>query len=174
MKKRGLKRYYRNLFNRNLAENFIINLKSGAAKYDFAHIHFDGYVLNRWNEIKLHLDALFRQLSLFKSNAINITMPFQVWGHVCFQRDLGCQVSLYVHTPNSDYDDFPMVFTNVSDYMITNRKELHDYLNKRQREGYEIRYSRNCDNEQEIVIAIMNVGLPIFTPIKDTSDETDR
>jgi len=58
--------------------------------------------------------------------------------------------------------------------MTTNRKELHDYLNKRQREGYEIRYSRNCDNEQEIVIAIMNVGLPIFTPIKDTSDETDR
>ena len=94
-------------------------------------------------------------------------------GDVCFQRDLGCQVSLYVHTPNRDYDDFPMVFTNVPDYMTTNRKELHDYLHKRQREGYEIRYSRNCDNEQEIVIAIMNVGLPIFTPIKDTSLGTD-
>ena len=58
MKSRGLKRYYRNLFNRNFAENFIIDLRSGVAEYDFAHIHFDGYVLDRWNEIKLHKTVL--------------------------------------------------------------------------------------------------------------------
>lgn len=80
MKKRGLKRYYCNIFNRNFAENFIIDLKSGVAEYDFAHIHFDGYVLNRWNEIKLHLDALFRQLSLFKSNAIKLLCLFKSGG----------------------------------------------------------------------------------------------
>lgn len=41
MKKRGLKRYYRNLFKKNFAEKIIAELKSGNAEYDYEHIHLD-------------------------------------------------------------------------------------------------------------------------------------
>ena len=55
MKKRGLKRYYRNLFKKNFAEKIIAELKSGNAEYDYEHIHLDGYPLTKWAEIKQHL-----------------------------------------------------------------------------------------------------------------------
>ena len=55
MKKRGLKRYYRNLSQITFAENIIAVLKSGAANYDYEHIHLDGYILTKWSEIKQHL-----------------------------------------------------------------------------------------------------------------------
>lgn len=48
------------------------------------------------------------------------------------------------------------------------------YLESMTTKGYDIRYSNNCDNEPEILIAMKNVGLPIFAPIKKASDEADR
>lgn len=62
MKKRGLKRYYRNLFKKNFAEKIIAELKSGNAEYDYEHIHLDGYPLTKWAEIKQHLDVLLASL----------------------------------------------------------------------------------------------------------------
>lgn len=52
MKKRGLKRYFRNLSKLNFAEKIIAGLKSGSAEYDYEHIHLDGYTLTKWTEIK--------------------------------------------------------------------------------------------------------------------------
>lgn len=43
-----------------------------------------------------------------------------------------------------------------------NRAEWIDYLEKRAAEGYEIKYSTNCDNEPEIIIAVKNIGQPVF------------
>ena len=59
MKKRGLRRYYRNLSKVTFAEEIIVELKSGTASYDYKHIHLDGYILTKWSEIKQHIDALF-------------------------------------------------------------------------------------------------------------------
>lgn len=166
MKKRGLKRYFRNLYKLNFAEKIIAGLRSGNTEYDYEHIHLDGYPLIKWTEIKQHLDVLFAQLNVFKLNSEKICFPFQVWGYICFQRNFGCQIVLYVHTPNNDFDDFPMTFTNVSEFPTMNLKELLDYLESRMKNGYEIRYSKNCDGEPEIFIAIKNVGLPIFMESK--------
>lgn len=55
-----------------------------------------------------------------------------------------------------------MTFSNVSESPTINRKELLDYLDPKPADGYEIRYSKNCDGEPEIFIT-MNVGLPIYT-----------
>lgn len=77
MKKRGLKRYYRNLFKKNFAEKIIAELKSGNAEYDYEHIHLDGYPLTKWAEIKQHLDVLFSQLDTFRLNAETISSPFK-------------------------------------------------------------------------------------------------
>lgn len=162
MKTRGLKRYYRNLFKVNFAENIVAELKSGTANCDYEHIHLDGYVLTKWSEIKQHLDVLFSQLVIFRQNSATINFPFQVWGFICFQKDYGCQIALYIHTPNSGCDDFPHTQTNVSESPTINRKELLDYLKPRIADGYQIRYALNCDNEPEIFIAMPNVGLPIF------------
>ena len=162
MKKRGLKRYYRNLSQITFAENIIAVLKSGAANYDYEHIHLDGYILTKWSEIKQHLDVLFNQLDIFRQNSGTINSTFQVWGFICFQKDFGCQIALYVHTPNNGYDDFPHTQTDVSESPTINRKELLDYLKPRVAAGYQIRYALNCDNEPEIFIAMPNVGLSIF------------
>ena len=94
MKKRGLKRYYRNLNKRSYIEQIITGLRNGVVEYDYEHIHLDRYSLTKWSEIRLHLDVLFKLLDVFKSNYETIRMPFQVWGYVCFQRDLGCQIGL--------------------------------------------------------------------------------
>ena len=174
MKKRGLKRYYRNLHKSSYIEQIITGLRNGVVEYDYEHIHLDGYSLTKWSEIRLHLDVLFKLLAVFKFNSETIRMPFQVWGYVCFQRDLGCQIGLYIHTPNCDFDDFPMIISNISEIPTTRRKELLAYLESMTTKGYDIRYSNNCDKEPEIFIAIKNVGLPIFIPIKNASDETDR
>ena len=82
-------------------------------EYDYEHIHLDGYALTKWTEIKQHLDVLFSQLDTFRINTETISSPFQVWGYICLQRNYGCQIAMYVHTPNSDFDDFPMTFTDV-------------------------------------------------------------
>lgn len=161
MKKRGLKRYFRNLYKLNFAEKIIAGLKSGITEYDYEHIHLDGYPLTKWTEIKQHLDVLFAQLNVFKLNSEKICFPFQVWGYICIQRNYGCQIVLYVHTPNNDFDDFPMTFSNESESPTTDRKELLGYLEQKSANGYEIRYSKNCDGEPEIFITIRNVGLPI-------------
>lgn len=166
MKKRGLKRYYRNLNKRNYIEHIITGLRNGVVEYDYEHIHLDRYSLTKWSEIRLHLDVLFKLLDVFKSNSETIRMPFQVWGYVCFQRDLGCQIGLYIHTPNSDFDDFPMIITNISETPTIRREELLGYLESRMTNGYEVRYSKNCDGEPEIFIAIKNVGMPIFIEAK--------
>jgi|GEM_PF-1451862 hypothetical protein len=166
MKKRGLKRYYRNLSKMNFAGKIVAELKNGVAEYDYEHIHLDGYPLTKWTEIRHHLGVLFCQLDVFKLNAGTIYMPFQVWGYVCLQRDHGCQIALYVHTPNNDFNDFPMTFSNMSESPTTDRKELLGYLEQKPADGYEIRYSKNCDGEPEIFITIRNVGLPNSTNIK--------
>lgn len=162
MKKRGLRRYYRNLSKVTFAEEIIVELKSGTASYDYKHIHLDGYILTKWSEIKQHIDALFNQFETFRHNSVAITVPFQLWGFICFPKGFGCQIALYVHTPNGDYDDFPHTQTDVSESPTINRKELLDYLQSKIADGYQIRYSLNCDDEPEIYIAMSNVGLPIF------------
>ena len=68
----------------------------------------------------------------------------------------------HVHTPNKEFDDFPMKFEDVSEIPTINRAEWIDYLEKRAAEGYEIKYSTNCDNEPEIIIAVKNIGQPVF------------
>ncbi len=48
MKRRGLKRYYRNLRKANFIEKIMAGLKNGNAEYDYEHIHLDGYTLSKW------------------------------------------------------------------------------------------------------------------------------
>lgn len=162
MKKRGLRRYYRKLSKENFAEKIIAEMKSCSAEYDYEHIHLNGYSLTKWTEIKQHLDVLFRQLETFKQNSDTVNSPFQVWGYICLQKDYGCQIALYVHTPNSSYDDFPHTETEALESPTITQRELLDYLKARIADGYQISYSRNCDGEPEILIAMPNVGLPIF------------
>ncbi len=162
MKKRGLKRYYRNLSRLDYADRTVEEMRNGTSGYDYEHIHLNGYTLTKWAEIRSHLDILFDQLDIFRLNSNAICLPFQVWGYVCFQRDYGCQITLYLHTPNNDFDDFPMVFTGTLESPTVNRKELSDYFNAKIANGYTVRYSNNCDGEPEIFIGVRNVGLPIF------------
>ena len=110
MKKRGLKRYYRNLFKKNFAEKIIAELKSGNAEYDYEHIHLDGYPLTKWAEIKQHLDVLFSQLDTFRLNAESISSPAH--DIYAFNETADVRLQCMRSYPN-DFDDFPRTFTDV-------------------------------------------------------------
>lgn len=59
-----------------------------------------------------------------------------------------------------------MIISNISETPTIRREELLGYLESRMTNGYEVRYSKNCDGEPEIFIAIKNVGMPIFIEAK--------
>ena len=158
MKKRGLRRYYRNLAQCKPVLDLLRGRTSQQFGYDYEHFHFDGYPLTRWRAIKAHLDALFRQFEIAKEHITEFPAIFQMWGCVCFQREFGCQVMLYIHTPNSDADDYPADFSNFSHKQNIKSCEITSYLQNKGKEGFTLRYSLNCDNEPEILISYPGIG----------------
>ncbi len=86
-----------------------------------------------------------------------------MWGYVCFQREYGCQVILYMHTPNGDANDYPADFSNFSSIPTITKSEISNYFQSKIKDGFNLYYSINCDNEPEILISHSEIGEPIIT-----------
>ena len=163
MKKRGLRRYYKKLATRNPVLDLLHNREYQNFGYDYEHIHINDYVLTRWKEIKAHIEALCRQLKLVKDYINECPPTFQMWGYVCFQREYGCQVILYMHTPNGDANGYPADFSNFSSIPTITKSEISNYFQSKIKDGFNLYYSINCDNEPEILISHSEIGEPIIT-----------
>ncbi|WP_305152650.1 hypothetical protein [uncultured Duncaniella sp.] len=111
---------------------------------------------------KAHIEALCRQLKLVKDYINECPRTFQMWGYVCFQREYGCQVILYIHTPNSDANDYPADFSNFSSVLTISKSEILNYFQVKVKDGFNIYYSINCDDEPEILISHSEIGEPII------------
>ncbi len=85
-----------------------------------------------------------------------------MWGYVCFQREYGYQVILYIHTPNSDANDYPADFSNFSSVLTISKSEILNYFQVKVKDGFNIYYSINCDDEPEILISHSEIGEPII------------
>ena len=125
-KTRGLHRYYRTI--RGTAAGYRIDTDDGSW-YDFWHTHVDwrGYGNRSWRERRQHLVALF---DTFRSILRQIdtegwAMPHQVW--VFIEPTDSSVDAVYVHTPNSNRENFPHPFSNV-DWTAEVPERLRDLI----------------------------------------------
>lgn len=162
MKKRGLRRYYRNLALHNPVLNLLHNRIYQKFGYDYEHIHLNDYDLTCWKEIKQHLDALFRQMEIVQDHKNELPINFQLWGYVCFQKKFGCQVILYIHSPNSDANDYPADFSNFIRVPTVANPVILNYFQSKEEDGFSIYWSKNFDKEPEILITHPDIGDPII------------
>ncbi len=124
-KKRGLRRYYRNLDNSFNPEN--LSFKGENAWFDLFHFHIDNTGLgNRsWKSRVQHLDALFLIAEKIETKLGDFERPFQYWIEI-YEND-GWDDGVYIHTENPNHSTFPTSLTFDSDIKKTNTN-LIDYL----------------------------------------------
>lgn len=105
-KLRGVRRYFRGVFSK--VESFTLDVTDGVW-YDFWHYHPDwyGYGNLNWSMRARHLEALARSFGRFAQQLSQFHEPYQLWIYLDVQD--AAQDAVYVHTPNPNRDDFPMV-----------------------------------------------------------------
>ncbi len=129
-RKRGLKRYYRNLLIENDFKKKGVDLwfEESDIWFDNWHTHFDwyGYGNDSFKRRKPHLDKLFRHFYLLADLCKKIKTNFQLYV-ILLDFDSRSD-ALYLHTPNPNNSQFPLVFENIKPNSTLNNKELIDYI----------------------------------------------
>lgn len=76
-----------------------------------------------------------------------------------------------------DYEhihDYPADFSNFSSVPTITKSEILNYFQSKAKDGFNVYYSINCDNEPEILISHFEIGEPIITDErKEVTDETN-
>lgn len=105
-KLRGLRGYFRGVFNK--AASFNLDVSDGAW-YDFWHYHpdWEGYGNLNWPMRARHIDAPALLFTRFASQLSQYPKPYQLW--IYLDVNDAAQDAVFVHTPNPNRDDFPMV-----------------------------------------------------------------
>lgn len=143
-KKRGLRKYYRNLEKSFNPE--VLSFKGKNAWFDFFHFHIDNTGLgNRsWKSREQHLNALFLIAEKIETKLDGFEKPFQYWIEIY---EDSYDDAVYIHTENPNQSTFPTLLTFDSDLKITNTK-LEDYI---QRKNYVIKTKKLLDDGKPIV-----------------------
>lgn len=124
-KKRGLRKYYRNL--EKSFDKSILTVTGENAWFDFYHFHIDNTGLGNksWNSRKQHLDALFLIAEKVESLMREYDKPFQFWIEVYDHESW--DDAIYIHSENPNQSNFPTSLVFDKDVDVTNTK-LKDYL----------------------------------------------
>lgn len=143
-KKRGLRRYFRNLGSCFFVES--LDFSGGNQSwFDLYHIHVDGtgFGNKSWRSRKQHLDALFRIAGRVEAKLANLPVEFQYWIQVS-ECD-SSEDAVYIHTANPNGTEFPISIGFDSTKPRTTR--LVEYLAQQE---YQI-YTKTllCDNGKE-------------------------
>ncbi|OMF27629.1 hypothetical protein BK133_19460 [Paenibacillus sp. FSL H8-0548] len=108
MKKfRGKRRHFKKLWS--LIEGYELNVEDDSW-YDFWHRHLDFYGLGN-NSLKVrreHIKAHIHLYSKFLQQLKDFSKPYQTW--VCIHEEDSGADAVYVHTPNSNDENFPVKF----------------------------------------------------------------
>jgi hypothetical protein len=155
-RKRGLKRYYRNLKLQNDLDKRKIDFNSLNAWFDNSHWHFDwkGYGNNSFKRRKPHLDKLFRHFDLLVDKTKELKSAFQLYA-VLLDFD-SSNDALFLHTPNPNNSQFPFKFENLSKTSTLTNKALNGYI--KSVHGYEILYGQA--DEAFCLLYKTNIGQP--------------
>ncbi|NQX81107.1 MAG: hypothetical protein HRT66_03805 [Flavobacteriaceae bacterium] len=143
-KKRGLKRYYRNLGDYSFLEN--LDFSGGNNSwFDFYHFHIDNTGLGNksWKSRKQHLDALFKVTEKIEGKLRNYSKDFQYW--IAISENDSYDDSIYIHTQNPNGSEFPVSI------VFDNKKSLNTNLTAYlAQKGYNIQTKMLLDfNEKE-------------------------
>ncbi|MBC5993964.1 hypothetical protein [Pontibacter cellulosilyticus] len=132
MKKRGLRKYFRNLKHQKLPE--ILDFSgAGQSWFDLYHLHVDDLGLgNRsWKARKQHLDTLFELAECVKGKLLDYHKNYQFWIEV--DENDSREDAIYIHTPNPNEDNFPITLEfdegiEVKNLLLLNYLQEKDYL----------------------------------------------
>ncbi len=109
MKRRGLRKYFKNLKNQKLPE-FLDFSGSEHSWFDLYHLHIDNSGLgNRsWKSRKQHLEALFDLAAKVEEKLQDYPKKYQYWIQID-ERD-SMDDAIYIHTQNPNRSNFPVRF----------------------------------------------------------------
>jgi hypothetical protein len=154
-KHRGLKRYYKNLYIKNISE---FELDKAAQEWFYLmHIHFDnrGYGNNSFKKRKPHLDKLMKQYDLLSEDVKHLKTDYQIWATIL---DYDSQSdALFLHTPNPDHDSFPHKIKNLSENNNLTNAALANYINNLS--GFKVLFGQAGENYVVLFKEEFGVGL---------------
>ena len=132
-KKRGLKRYYRNLSNLTFIDNLNFS-NNDDSWFDFYHIHIDNTGLGNssWKSRVQHLNALFEVATKIETKLKYYNKDYQYW--IQISEIDSYEDSIYIHTKNPNKSKFPEKINFDSNVKIKNEK-LDDFIASK---GYKI------------------------------------
>ena len=140
-KKRGLRRYYKNLDVKNdLDKATWLDFRNPKTWFDNWHLHFDwkGYGNDSFKRRKPHLDKLFRHFDLFVDKTKNLKTDFQLYA-ILLDFD-SYSDALFLHTPNPNNSQFPFKISDLQVSTTLTNNQLNEYVNKL--EDYEKFYGK--------------------------------
>ncbi len=162
-KRRGLKRYYNKLSQRNEWISWCKYLSDPTAWCNFSHQHFDwkGYGNIRWKERKVHIAVLFKHFSIIADYLKNQRRPYQMFA-ILNSRDSG-QDALFFQTPNP-HSDFPYKAIKYTLGIICSRENpLIGYLRELENQGFTVLTSpKEFDNQESFIVFKKGVGEPLI------------
>ncbi|WP_266204153.1 hypothetical protein [Pontibacter kalidii] len=161
MKRRGLRRYFRNLKNQTLPE-FIDFSGSEQSWFDFFHLHIDNIGLgNRsWKARKQHLDALFDLAGMVETKLQHYPKDYQYWIEID-EKD-SVEDAIYIHTQNPNGSTFPFRLNFDNEAEVRN-PVLLEYLKIKE---YQIEKKKLIDADGKIGITYFLYKGGIGTQIK--------
>jgi len=156
-KHRGLRRYYKNLAIQNEFERtgYLEYLKDSDAWFDYRHWHFDwkGMGNSSFKKRKPHLDKLFRHFEILAEEVKYLNIEFQLFAVILDSHS--ASDALFLHSPNPNGSEFPLIWENISEKCTLKNKGLIDYLN--QQNEYEKLYG--IGDEPFCILFKRNVGI---------------
>ena len=160
-KRRGLKRYYRNLHQYNALDIWCNELSDKKSGCYFSHLHFDRYGYGNvcWKEHKEHLDILFKHFSMFEQNIINMDRPFQLFAILVLEDSR--YDALFLLTPNSHIpEEYPYrIPAGYEKEYPLRYPSLSNYLEKLANQGY-ITFS--SEEKRTCIVYKENVGDSLY------------
>lgn len=144
-KRRGLKRYYRNLSIQNDFDKMTwLNFNKPDHWFDRWHLHFDweGYGNKSFKRRKPHLDKLFRHFEILVNKTKLLQIDFQLFAMI-WDFD-SYNDALYLHSPNPNGSPFPYKMTDLTSTCNLTNQELITYINDLK--GYTILYGKAGEN----------------------------
>jgi len=161
MKKRGLKRYYRNL-SKNLLINKLDFSGGENSWFDFYHIHIDNTGLGNksWKSRKQHLNALFATAEKIEENLIIYPNDFQYWIEISENNSF--DDSIYIHTLNPNQKNFPTKI-NFNEAHKPNNKKLFEFISGKDYEIYNnMLHYDNDESELTYFLCKKDFGISIL------------
>ncbi|CAA6813935.1 MAG: Unknown protein [uncultured Campylobacterales bacterium] len=130
MKKfRGKKRYYKNLFNKDLDRYF--NHLNFDSWFDLWHDHIDwcGYGNISWKHYKQHLEVLLVRFEYLTKRLENRDGEYQLFCLIDINNSM--ENTIFIHTQNPNKSEFPInyqsgnleISNNLEDFLVRHKYE---------------------------------------------------